>query len=106
MTDCVVGMVTVSDIAEGRKIAAALVERGLAACVNIIPEVCSIYRWDGVVQEGTEAKLMIKTLATCAPMVTEAVRSLHSYDVCEVTFVSVVEGNAPYLQWIRDSVTQ
>ena len=106
MTDCVVGMVTVSDVAEGKMIAGALVARGLAACVNIIPEVCSIYRWDGAVEEGTEAKLMIKTLAACAPQVTEAVRALHSYDVCEVTFVAVVEGNAPYLQWIRDNVRQ
>ena len=106
MTGCVVAMVTVPNIQEGRVIARALVERGLAACVNIIPEVHSIYRWQGDIEEDTESKLMIKTTSVRVCAMIEAVRDLHSYDVCEVTVIDVVGGNEPYLQWIQDSVAE
>jgi periplasmic divalent cation tolerance protein len=102
--DCVVAMVTVGSLEEGHSLARAVVEAHLAACVNIIPHVVSVYRWEGKVEESSEAKLFIKTTAARAPALIAEVRRLHSYDVCEVTVIPVVDGNEPYLEWVRQSV--
>ena len=101
MTDCVVAMVTVGNLEEAHSLARAIVGGHLAACVNIIPEVRSIYRWQGQVEEDVEAKLIIKTTARCAAALVEEVRRLHSYDVCEVTIIPIIDGNEPYLEWVR-----
>jgi periplasmic divalent cation tolerance protein len=99
----VVGFVTTGGLEEAKKIASALVERKLAACVNIIPEVLSYYRWQGKVESSAEVKLVIKTSADLTDAVIKAVKELHSYEVCEVTFVPISGGNPDYLKWIRDS---
>ena len=103
MTDYTVVFVTTGSIEEARQIARVLVETRLAACVNIIPQVESIYWWDDAVQTDLETKMVIKTRRElCASLITK-VKSLHSYDVCEVTCVPVVDGNPDYLAWVKAS---
>jgi periplasmic divalent cation tolerance protein len=100
----VIAFVTTGGMEEAKKIAAALVERKLAAGVNIIPEVLSYYWWEGEVESEVETKLVIKTKPRLMAAVIRAVKELHSYEVCEVTFVPIVGGNADYLKWIDGSV--
>jgi periplasmic divalent cation tolerance protein len=89
---------------EAERIATILVETRLAAGVNIIPEVTSVYRWQGRVETDTEAKLIIKTLAQAVSELTKTVAALHCYEVCEVTVIPIVNGSADYLAWIRENV--
>ncbi len=102
----VIGFVNTGSMKEAKKIAKALVERKLAAGINVIPVVHSYYWWKGKVESGAEAKLVIKTKSEQMDAIIEAVKELHSYEVCEVTFVPIVDGNADYLRWIDDSVSQ
>lgn len=98
--------VTCPDIPVAKQIARGLVERKLAACVNIIPNIISIYDWKGKIEEDNEILLMIKTRSSKVPAVTEYVRSVHPYEVCEVISVPIEQGNAPYLSWVADNVPE
>lgn len=89
---------------EARKIARALVDRQLAACVNIIPQVESIYRWQGKVESAKEWLLLIKTTAEKFSAVRDAIKELHSYDLPECMALNIDDGSPAYLQWITDSV--
>ncbi len=75
-------------------------ERRLAACVSILPQVRSVYRWQGKVEDSPEILLLIKSRRALFPALEEAVRALHSYEVPELIALPVVEGLAPYLNWI------
>lgn len=87
----------------GHTIAQSLVENKLAACVNIIPGVESVYWWDGKVNTDAELILKIKTRSSLVPALTAHVKSLHPYDECEVTAVNVAGGSESYLKWVVDS---
>lgn len=100
MTDARIAFVTAGSPAEAETIAGALVAEGLAACVNILPEVSSIYQWKGKTEKDTESKMVIKTTAGCVDALIARVVELHSYEVCEVTVVPIVAGSEPYLNWI------
>jgi periplasmic divalent cation tolerance protein len=89
---------------EARKIATALVERRLAACVNIIPQVTSIYRWQGKVEESGEWLLIVKTTAEAFANVQAAIAQLHSYEVPECIALAIDDGSPNYLKWIGESV--
>ena len=104
MTDKILVLTTASSKDEARKIARTLVERLLAACVNIVPQVGSIYRWEGEVEEAEEWLLIIKTTRTAFERVRDAIKELHSYDVPECVCVSIEEGSLEYLSWIGQSV--
>ncbi|PRW61281.1 Nitrogen regulatory PII-like isoform 1 [Chlorella sorokiniana] len=95
--------VTVPSAEVGRKIANSLVENKLAACVNIIPGLVSIYSWQGKIESDAELLLKIKTRKQLLPELTEHVKGLHPYDECEVTAVDVTGGSPSYLAWVLDS---
>jgi periplasmic divalent cation tolerance protein len=105
MTDKQIVLTTAGSEEEARKIARTLLDRRLAACVNILPQIESIYRWQGNVDEGREWLLLIKTSSLLFHVVRDAIRELHSYDLPECIAVNIENGSAEYLQWLGDSIT-
>ncbi|HVP29914.1 MAG TPA: divalent-cation tolerance protein CutA [Myxococcota bacterium] len=97
----VVVLVTAPDAETGARLARSLVAEGLVACVNLVPEVRSIYRWQGEVQEETEVLLVMKTRADRLDILAERVRALHPYELPEVVALAAAGGSAPYLDWVR-----
>ena len=89
---------------EARTIADALVERRLAACVQLVP-IRSTYRWEGAVERDDEVLLLIKTTARRTDEVEATVHDLHSYDVPAFTVVEIVSGSDDYLAWVRAETT-
>lgn len=106
MTDKVVVLVTCGNEEEAAKIARALVEEQLAACVNIAQPVRSIYRWQGKLTDDQEVLLVIKTTRPLFDRVRRAVEKLHSYQVPEVVCLPVIDGAPNYLEWVTSSVKQ
>jgi periplasmic divalent cation tolerance protein len=104
MTDKRIVLSTAGSRDEARKIARALVERRLAACVNIVAPVESVYRWQGEVENAEEWLLIIKTTAQAFSKVREAICELHSYDLPECVLLSIEDGSKAYLEWIAESV--
>ena len=104
MTDKRIVLSTAGSEDEARKLARHLVEHQLAACVNIVPRIESIYRWQGKVESSQEWLLLIKTSAEKFPAVRDAVRELHSYDLPECIALTIEDGSPDYLQWLADSV--
>ena len=104
MTYTRLALTTAGSQEEAHKIGQALVERRLAACVNIVPQVRSIYRWQGKVEESQEWLLLIKTTSAGFARVQEAIKELHSYDLPECICVPVEQGSLEYLDWIGNSV--
>jgi periplasmic divalent cation tolerance protein len=104
MTDKRIVLTTAGTKEEAHKIARALVERRLAACVNIVPQVASVYRWQGKMEEAAEWLLVIKTTTAAFAPVQEAIRELHSYDVPECVCLAIEDGSAEYLEWVGEQV--
>lgn len=104
MTDKVLVLTTAGNEAEAQKIANELVERRLAACVNIVPRIQSVYRWEGKVETAEEFLLITKTTKVRSEEVQAAIRELHSYDLPECIVISMEDGSAEYLKWIEESV--
>jgi len=104
MTDKRIVLSTTGSAAEAHKIAHHLVENQLAACVNIVPNIQSIYRWQGKVESSQEWLLVIKTTAEKFKIVRDAIRELHSYDLPECVAIAIEDGSAQYLEWIGESV--
>jgi len=98
--------VTVPSIAVAERLARGLIQHKLAACVNIVPGVQSIYEWQGKVQSDSELLLIIKTRSVLVSQLTEWVRREHPYTVCEVVSITLSSGNAPYLHWIGQTATR
>lgn len=90
---------------EAPGLARKLVEEGLAACVNVIPGVRSVYRWDGEICDDGESVMLMKTTEEVAPALCSRLGELHSYDVPEAVVVEASgEGNPDYLSWVEKSV--
>jgi periplasmic divalent cation tolerance protein len=100
MTDKLLVLTTAGSEAEAKKIAEMLVERRLAACVNIIPRVHSVYRWQGKVESAEEFLLLAKTVKKKEEEVYAAIREMHSYELPECISIPVEGGSAEYLKWI------
>ena len=100
MTNARIVLTTTGSHEEAGKIAHTLVERRLAACVNIIPRIESVYRWQGKVETAEEWLLLIKTQAEFFGHVRDAVKELHSYDLPECVMLEVSAGSQEYLDWI------
>ncbi len=105
MTEARIVLTTAGSQDEARKIAHALVERKLAACVNIIPQIESIYRWQGKVENATEWLLVIKTKSSAFAQVRDAIRELHSYELPECLLLEIPDGSTDYLSWIANNVS-
>src|SRR5436305_3753027 len=106
MSEARIVLTTAGSADEARKIAGALVERRLAACVNIVPQIESVYRWQGKVERATEWLMIIKTQAGAFERVQDAIRELHSYDLPECVMLGIDAGSDAYLEWIADNVSQ
>lgn len=100
-TSVLIALSTCPDADVAGRIARALVGEGLAACVNAMPGVASVYLWEGAVQTDTEVQLLIKTTAARLPALIDRVRELHPYALPEVIAVPVIGGLPEYLQWVR-----
>jgi periplasmic divalent cation tolerance protein len=105
MTDKRIVFTTTGSDEEAARIAHRLVEQSLAACVNIVPQITSIYRWQGKVEEAREWLLIVKTTAGAFAQVREAIAGLHSYEVPECICLTIEDGSPNYLQWIAESVS-
>ena len=95
---------TVGKPEDAEYLARELVDRRLAACVNLLPPVASIYRFKGEVERAEETLLVIKTTAARFEALREAIVSQHGYEVPEVIAIPVTAGHAPYLAWLEESV--
>jgi periplasmic divalent cation tolerance protein len=105
MADALELHVTMPDKERATSMARVLVDEGLAACVNVIPGVRSIYQWDGKVQEDDEVLCLIKTRAALFERARDRVLALHPYEVPEILAFAVDDGSAAYLEWLRKSTT-
>jgi|SRR5512146_707879 periplasmic divalent cation tolerance protein len=104
MTDKRVVLSTVSNADEARTIATTLVEKQVAACVNIVGPIQSIYRWKGDAEESQEFLLLMKTTADNISRLREELVRLHSYEVPECITLEIESGLPAYLDWISESV--
>lgn len=104
MSERVIVLSTVATEADAVRIARALVEGGLAACVNVVSGVRSIYRWKGEVQEDEERLLVIKTRRDRFEALRETLVSMHPYELPEAVVLPIEAGHAPYLAWLDESV--
>jgi periplasmic divalent cation tolerance protein len=101
--EAVVVLTTVGNEEEALRIARALVDGRLAACVNVLPEMTSVYRWNDGVQQDSERQLIIKTTRTSLDAVRDRVQQLHSYDLPEFLVLPVTSGSQQYLRWIGEN---
>ena len=101
-----IALTATGTVEEGQRLARQLVERHLAACVNVIPNLTSVYRWRGAIEEASEVLLLIKTTKEMLGALESALRELHSYDVPEFLVLDVDSGSQPYLDWLLNSVAQ
>ncbi|MGA2158092.1 MAG: divalent-cation tolerance protein CutA [Dehalococcoidia bacterium] len=100
----VVILVTASSLEEARKIAAAVLDKRKAACVNIMPGVHSSFWWKGNIDKAEESLLVIKTTAPAIKAVIDLVKANHSYTIPEIIALPVIDGNPDYLDWIQSEV--
>jgi periplasmic divalent cation tolerance protein len=104
MADFQIVLSTCGDRETAERIAHRLVEQHLAACVNILPGVQSVYRWQGAVQSEPEVLMLIKTKASLIPQVQSAITSLHSYEVPEFLVLPISGGSDAYMAWLGASL--
>ena len=100
MTDVVLVLSTVPDDASAETIARTLVDEQLAACVNVLAPMVSIYRWKGAVEQSAERQLVIKTTRGMVPALGKRLKELHSYELPELIVISVDGGANDYLRWV------
>jgi periplasmic divalent cation tolerance protein len=101
----VIALTTLPGIEIAQKIARELVELKLAACANIIPDIGSVYRWEGKLESSTEFLVLFKLTAACYANFEAKLKSLHPYDVPEIICVNVTHGLPDYLRWVAESCT-
>jgi len=102
-TDYCIVLCTCPDTELGQSIAAALVQERLAACVNLIPNLQSVYLWKDAVEQSQEVQLVIKSRQALYPQIEAKIRELHRYELPEIITVPIMSGLDGYLQWIDDS---
>lgn len=100
----IVVLVTAADVAEASKLAEMLVEAKLAACVQVLPPMQSVYRWKGTIERATEILLIAKTERAKFEEVERQVLKIHSYETPEIVALPITAGSAPYLEWLIASL--
>ena len=106
MTQARVVLITAPNVESAGNIAKTLVEEKLAACVNIVPGIRSIYLWEGKICDDSEVLMIAKTTAERFPDLQKRVQGLHSYETPEIISLPIEEGSAKYLRWIIEEVDQ
>ena len=104
-TKTLILLCTCPDDAVAADLSTQLVEQGLAACINRVPGLTSVYKWEGKMQSGTEALLMIKTSEAAVEQLIVELKRLHPYELPEIIAVPITAGYQPYLDWILESTT-
>ena len=99
----VIVLTTVGTTFDVQPLALQLVEQGVAACVNVIPQIHSVYRWKGKIENDSEQLLLIKTVEERLPDLRATLFAMHPYEVPEIIFVSVANGLPDYLRWVAES---
>jgi periplasmic divalent cation tolerance protein len=105
LPDALFVLTTVADRAAATALAQALLERRLAACVNVGAPVESLYHWRGRIETGQEVPLTIKTRASLYAQVEAAIREIHGYELPEIVAVPITDGYGPYIGWLHDETT-
>jgi periplasmic divalent cation tolerance protein len=103
MADEIIVLITAARQEEAVEIGRALVDERLAACVNIVPEVRSLFTWEGKTQDERELLLIVKSRLPLLELLIARVKSLHSYTVPEIIALPIIGGSADYLNWLRDA---
>jgi periplasmic divalent cation tolerance protein len=103
-TEAIVVFMTASNAEEAERLADRLVEARLAACVQILPQMESVYRWQGKIERQKEVLLIAKTVTSKFAELEREVRALHSYETPEIVAFPLTAGSEPYLQWLSASV--
>jgi periplasmic divalent cation tolerance protein len=103
--DAIVVFMTAANGEEATRLADMLVGAHLAACVQILPEIESVYRWQGKIERSSEVLLLAKTTRGKFDDLEREVRALHSYDTPEIVAVPIVAGSAPYLEWLSKAAS-
>ena len=106
MTDKIVVLSTCENTDDAARIARSLVEKRLAACVNIVPGVQSIYHWKGAVEQASEVLMVIKTGRPLLSAVRAEIERLHSYELPEAIALQIVDGSERYLDWLAAGLKQ
>lgn len=104
-SEFVIVLTTLPADADAPAFAQALVQDRLAGCVNVLPPMESVYRWQGSIERDTERQVVIKTTLPRVDALWQRVRDLHPYDVPEFVVMPIVDGNQAYLQWLVESTT-
>lgn len=104
MTDAIVVITTTENEQDAERLATLLVERELAACVQILPSITSVYRWQGKLEKAAENLLLIKTTRAAYPELETAIRENHSYQTPEIIALPVEAGLDGYLNWLQASI--
>lgn len=102
-SDAIVVLITAPNREEAIRLAEMLVGAHLAPCVQLLPEMESVYRWEGKIERQPEILLLIKTTRARFDELEREVRALHSYDTPEIVALPIVAGSEPYLRWLRDN---
>lgn len=105
ISDVAIVLTTLDAEADAAALARTLVEEQLAACVNVLPPMTSVYRWKGEVEHGREQQLIIKTTVARLAALETRLKTLHPYELPEFLILATAGGSGAYLAWVRESVT-
>lgn len=105
MADTLIVLTNLPDRDAALRLAGLLVERRLAACVNVLAECTSVYRWRGAIENATEVPVLIKTRSALYPEVEAAILAQHPYELPEIVAVPITYGLASYLDWVGEETT-
>jgi periplasmic divalent cation tolerance protein len=103
-TEAIAVFMTAAGREEAQRLAEMLIEKRLAACVQILPDMESVYRWQGKVEQQREVLLIVKTIRSKFEVLEKAVRAAHSYETPEIVALPLIAGSGPYLEWLTTSV--